>query len=179
MGWFAAMGRVQDEAPAKTAKAANKGSATLGALGSFFMNLLRADQFKPTQGKIARLWTGIGLALLVGAGIYQFHEYQLKGNYGPVAQFGIPALLALTFGWVVWRTVNFPPFADFLIATESEMNKVSWTSREDLRKATIVVLATVFFLAIYLFGVDYLWSTLLKMIGVLKVNSDAFGSQAG
>ncbi len=176
------MGRVQDEAPAKSAKAPNKGSAARNAgnaLGSFFSNLLRSNQYKPTQGKIARLWTAVGLGLLFAAGVFQFHEYQLKGNYGPIAQFGIPTLLALTFGWFVWRTVQYPPFADFLIATESEMNKVSWTSREDLRKATIVVLATVFFLALYLFAVDYLWSTLLKLTGVLKVSSEGFGSQAG
>ena len=33
---------------------------------------------------------------------------------------------------------------DFLIATEAEMNKVSWTTRKRLVKDTIVVLVTVF-----------------------------------
>ena len=36
---------------------------------------------------------------------------------------------ALVLGWLIFRLVQFPPFAEFLIATEAEMNKVSWTSR--------------------------------------------------
>ena len=43
-------------------------------------------------------------------------------------------------GWLIFRLVQYPPFADFLIATEAEMNKVSWTSRDDLNRATTVVL---------------------------------------
>ena len=38
------------------------------------------------------------------------------------------------------------------------MNKVSWTSRDDLYRATTVVLATVVLMAVFLFGVDWLWS---------------------
>ncbi len=64
--------------------------------------------------------------------------------------------------------MQYPNFADFLIATEAEMNKVSWTTREDLTRATIVVLVTVFLLATYLFGVDLVWSWLLRVIGVLR-----------
>ena len=48
------------------------------------------------------------------------------------------------------------------------MNKVSWTSRDDLYRATTVVLATVVLMAVFLFGVDWLWSNLLQIIGVLK-----------
>ena len=54
------------------------------------------------------------------------------------------------------------------IATEAEMNKVSWTSRDDLYRATSVVLTTVLLMAVYLFGVDWVWSNLLQLIGVLR-----------
>ena len=60
----------------------------------------------------------------------------------------------LILGWVIFRIVHFPPFAEFLIATEAEMNKVSWTSKEDLNRATTVVLATVVLMAVFLFVVD-------------------------
>ena len=60
---------------------------------------------------------------------------------------GFPAVLALVLGWVIFRIVHFPPFAEFLIATEAEMNKVSWTSKDDLYRATTVVLATVLLMA--------------------------------
>ncbi len=31
--------------------------------------------------------------------------------------------------WLCFRLVNMPRFADFLIAVEAEMNKVSWPTR--------------------------------------------------
>jgi len=182
------MSRVKDEAPVKTAKPAAKGSAfgKAGALVPFFTNFLKIDVFKPTQGKNARLWTAIGLGVLVGAGLYQLYQTQLRDQLdslppfrgipvGLILSYGIPAGLGVLFAWMIWRLVQFPPFADFLVATEAEMNKVSWTSREDLYRATVVVLALVIFLALYLFGVDFLWSTLLKAIGVLKMSSRSLG----
>ena len=71
-------------------------------------------------------------------------------------------------GWIIFRLVQYPPFVEFLIATEAEMNKVSWTSRDDLYRATSVVLTTVLLMAVYLFGVDWVWSNLLQLIGVLR-----------
>ena len=83
-------------------------------------------------------------------------------------------------GWFIFRLVQFPPFVEFLIATEAEMNKVSWTSRDDLYRATTVVLSTVVLMAVFLFGVDFLWSNLLQIVGVLKFGGGGgFGSTAG
>ena len=62
---------------------------------------------------------------------------------------------ALVLGWLLFRLVQYPPFVEFLIATEAEMNKVSWTSRDDLYRATTVVLLTVTLMSLYLFGVDW------------------------
>ena len=52
---------------------------------------------------------------------------------------------------MIFRIVHFPPFAEFLIATEAEMNKVSWTNKDDLIRATTVVLVTVVLMAVFLF----------------------------
>ena len=62
--------------------------------------------------------------------------------------------------------VNGPRFADFLIATESEMKKVSWSSRAELVGSTVVVIVTVLILAAYIFGVD---SMIAKGLSLLKV----------
>ncbi len=67
-------------------------------------------------------------------------------------------LLPLVAIWLAWRTVNLPSFADFQIATEAEMNKVSWTTKKRLYQDTIVVLITVFMMAVYLFAIDQIWS---------------------
>ena len=60
-------------------------------------------------------------------------------TYLPDLQFTVPLILIAATLWFAWRAVNYPTFGDFLIATEAEINKVSWT-REALIRDTIVVL---------------------------------------
>src|SRR4029077_16746632 len=84
----------------------------------------------------------------------------------------VPVLLFIVACWFAWRLVNWPTFADFLIATEAEMNKVSWTSRKRLGQDTVVVLTTVFLMTVFLFVVDIVWIKVLswRPIGVLQVD---------
>jgi preprotein translocase SecE subunit len=86
----------------------------------------------------------------------------------PQLRFSLPLLLLALTLWVAWRLVNFPAFADFLIATEAELNKVSWTTRKRLIQDTIVVLVTVLMMTVFLFVADVVWSKLLQGIGVLQ-----------
>ena|ERR1043165_864737 len=74
----------------------------------------------------------------------------------------LPLVLGVLLIWFAWRVVNIPTFADFLIATEAEMNKVSWTSRKRLVQDTIVVLTTVFLFTGFLFVVDMIWIRVLS-----------------
>src|SRR5439155_18819191 len=89
----------------------------------------------------------------------------------PAVRFTVPLLLLLLTIWFAWRVVNLPTFGDFLIATEAEMNKVSWTTRQRLFQDTVVVLVTMVLMAVFLFVVDIAWAKLLssRPIGVLKV----------
>jgi preprotein translocase SecE subunit len=84
-----------------------------------------------------------------------------------------PILLALLLMWLAWRVVNVPAFADFLIATEAEMNKVSWTSRKRLMQDTVVVLTTMILMTLFLFIVDIIWIKVLSSdwIWVLQVDT--------
>ena len=85
--------------------------------------------------------------------------------------------MAVVLGWIVFRIVHYPPFAEFLIATEAEMNKVSWTSKEDLYRSTVVVLVAVLVMALYLFVVDWIWLFMLRTLGVLQFSGGGgFGS---
>jgi preprotein translocase subunit SecE len=165
------MGKVKDEAPAaKTEKTASKppgGKSAGRKVAGFFANFLSGATYKPMQGRNARIWTAVGLGVLAVAGLYAMHQQFLYGA-GRAAEFGVPTLLGLAFAWATWRIVQYPPFVDFLVATEAEMNKVSWTTRDDLKRATVVVLTTVLLLSVFLFGVDMLWSNLLKVLGVLR-----------
>jgi preprotein translocase SecE subunit len=89
----------------------------------------------------------------------------------PSVRYTVPVLLLVLALWLAWRVVNMPVFADFLIATEAEMNKVSWTSQKRLFQDTFVVLTTVLLMAVFLFGTDWAWKVILSWepIGVLYI----------
>jgi preprotein translocase subunit SecE len=172
------MGNLKEGISASTASKPAKGKSggpSKGLFASFLANLIRVDLFKPMQGWYARVYTAVGLGVVVAAGAWKIYESSLE--YTPGWRFGIPALFAAILGWVVFRIVHFPPFAEFLIATEAEMNKVSWTSKDDLIRATTVVLTTVVLMAVFLFLVDTLWTFILRLIGVLQfTGGGGFGS---
>ncbi len=92
----------------------------------------------------------------------------------PALRYTLPLLILAVSGWLAWRVVNFPPFADFLIATEAELNKVSWTTKPRLIQDTIVVLVVTALLALFLFAMDQTWRVVLswKPIGVLQLSED-------
>jgi preprotein translocase subunit SecE len=172
------MGKVKDGSSVSTPSKPIKGKSSGPSKGMFFsflLNLIRVDLYKPMQGWYARVYTAIGLGVIVAAGAYRMSESTLE--YGPLLRFGMPAAFAAVLGWVVFRIIHFPPFAEFLVATEAEMNKVSWTSKDDLIRATTVVLTTVVLMAVFLFVVDTLWTFILRMIGVLQfTGGGGFGS---
>jgi preprotein translocase subunit SecE len=175
------MGKVKDGAQASKPPKPSKGGAAGGSrqrFAQFMANLVRADLYKPMQGRHARIYTAVGLGFVVGLGLWRLVDSYKESSIA--TRFGVPTLLALVFGWLIFRLVQFQPFVEFLIATEAEMNKVSWTSREDLYRATTVVLVTVSIVAVFLFGVDWIWANLLQFLGVLKFGGGgAFGSSAG
>src|SRR5579883_1430821 len=159
------MGKVKDSQqaskPSKPSKGGSGGNSK-SRFAPFLANLARADLHKPMQGRWARRYTALGLGVIVALGLLRLHETLLA--YSPVTRFGVPVVVGLALAWLIFRLVEFPPFVEFLIATEAEMNKVSWTSRDDLYRATTVVLTTVVLMAVFLFGVDWLWSNLLQVI---------------
>jgi preprotein translocase subunit SecE len=174
------MGKVKDEVSASKPSKPGKGKpggAQRGLFAQFLVNLTRGDLYKPMQGRYARLYTALGLGLIVAAGAWRVYEASLE--YSPLGRVGWPAGFAVVLGWFIFRIVHFPPFAEFLIATEAEMNKVSWTNKADLIRATTVVLTTVVLMALFLFVVDWLWLFILRMIGVLQFSGGGgFGSTA-
>jgi preprotein translocase SecE subunit len=90
----------------------------------------------------------------------------------PYVNLTMPLLLAALALWFSWRLVNMPVFADFLIATEAELNKVSWTTRTRLKQDTIVVLVTVVLLACFILTMDTAWYKLLSwdVVRVLQID---------
>jgi preprotein translocase subunit SecE len=135
--------------------------------GSFWSELLAFDLYKRNQGRLARQLTALGCGGLVVAGVYILSQGPLAGQ-SSLVKTGICTAIIVAAGWVIFRLVNWPVFAEFLISVEAEMNKVSWASKQELYRATIVVLSTMFFLGVVLFLYDNIWLHVLRWIGVLQ-----------
>jgi preprotein translocase subunit SecE len=120
--------------------------------------------YKRSQGRITRQVTFAGLLLVIVLGLLRMSS--LLVSSGHLWQYGLPLVLLLAGGWVCFRLVNFPAFADFLIAVEAEMNKVSWPTRGELVRASMVVIVVIFALAFILAGYDLLWRVIFRYLGI-------------
>jgi preprotein translocase subunit SecE len=81
---------------------------------------------------------------------------------------GICAAVGLLFVFFAWRIMNKPDNADFLIATDSEMKKVNWTSQKELVGSTKVVIFFMLVIATVLFLIDVIFGYFFWLITVLK-----------
>lgn len=122
--------------------------------------------YKPSQGRMARRLTYAAIVVLVAFGCWALHNY-LTTRVDTGTRYGLSLGLFFVGVWLGFRLVQMPRFADFLIAVEAEMNKVSWPSRTELFRSVIVVLVTIIGLAIVLYLYDIIWQLLLRLLGVL------------
>ena len=82
-----------------------------------------------------------------GIGAWQLSQFIIGlasgESTGPdlgVMRFALPGALLAAGLWLCFRIVNLPRFAEFLIAVEAEMAKVSWpTSTEVFRSSAVVI----------------------------------------
>ena len=124
-------------------------------MSDFIQELFRTKLYKRNQGRISRQATFGVLAFVLLVGLWRLHEL-LLGNVAWL-MYGLPAVLLLFGAWILFRLVNVPVFADFLIAVEAEMNKVSWPTRAELIRGSAVVLIVIIGLAAVLFFFDFFW----------------------
>lgn len=138
-------------------------------MGAFFQELFHTGLYKRTQGRVARQVTFAAVLVVLASGCYRLNQ-TLSVDWQSAASFAVPGVLFLAGLWAAYRLVNVPKVADFLIAVEAEMNKVSWPTRGELYRASIVVLVTIFALAAVLFLFDFTWSWIFRLLGVLPDN---------
>jgi preprotein translocase subunit SecE len=140
----------------------------------FVKALSSSDQYKPGKGNLLRYGTLAGILGLAGFGLSSLNT--ILSSNGQAVSVGVPLLLLLGIGWVAWRLINLPMFAEFLISTNIEIEKVTWPNRKDLRVSTIVVLLNVLIFSVFLFTADFLWQGLLHAAGILRFWVGAFDS---
>ena len=134
----------------------------------FWGGLLTASLYKRNQGRMVRQVTGVAAGLVILFGSYSLSQ-GLPTNLPRLVGVGVPMLIVALGAWVIFRAVNYPRFADFLIAVEAEMAKVSWASWTELKQGLVVVIATMFFLAFVLLAYDFIWQFFFRFIKFLQI----------
>lgn len=118
--------------------------------------------YKRTQGKNSRLGTALVTFAIVAVGCWNLYG-QLQ-NYNVWVQTMAPVAVSVFFAGLIYWLVNKPAIADFLIAAEGEIKKVSWSSRKEITNSTIIVITVVVVMACGLGIVDFLFRLFFQEI---------------
>ena len=81
---------------------------------------------------------------------------------------GVVIGVVVGLGLLAYSLMNKPTNVDFLIATDSEMKKVNWTSRAELIGSTKIVVIFVLLITVILFVIDVIFGYFFWFIDVLK-----------
>ena len=131
------------------------------ALIGFWREMFQFGLYKRNQGRVTRQVTFAALALAILLG-----SWRLSDSFGTsrFSRYLVPSVVVLVGLWLSFRLVNMPTFADFLIGVEGEMSKVTWPTRMELFRGSVVVIVTLLVLAFMLMVFDLVWSFILKKI---------------
>jgi preprotein translocase subunit SecE len=139
-----------------------------------------AETYKKGQGVIVRRAAFFLLLLIVVWGCHTLYYWLINLSIGQKRPFATPILggpsvpvidqrldVAFVVSWAlgafiaffIWRILNRPKSAEFLIETDAELKKVTWPSWKDAWNSSVIVLVFVALLAVVLIASD-------KVIGV-------------
>jgi preprotein translocase subunit SecE len=122
--------------------------------------------YKRGQGYYTRLITALASFAIVAIGsLVLFQKLGVVGN--PWIEIFVPVGVCGGFTLLIFWIVNKPKIADFMIAAEGEIKKVSWASRAEIMSSTVVVISVVILMSSLLFLADLLFKTI--MMNVLKI----------
>jgi len=148
----------------------------VGNVSGFFRELFKFNVYKRTQGQLVRRLTMLGVIAVIAWGAYRFTDSSvgfawlaflfpsMEGGLAAAWVYGISVGLALFGLWFAYRLVNYSHFADFLIAVEAEMIKVSWPSNKELYVTTVVVITVMILMTVALCIFDLTWFGLYKFL---------------
>jgi preprotein translocase subunit SecE len=143
------------------------GGAPPVAVGGFF------QQYKREQGKSIRWGTlACAGALIAWGAVFLYDQLQVyEGDewWRMLITIVVPIVFAgLFFALVWWVAFVSRTSSDFMIATEGEMKKVSWSSKREIIGSTKVVILFTLLMSLFLFVVDLVFMELFGGMGVLK-----------
>ena len=105
------------------------------------------DIYKRGQGKHTRLCSAFGATIIVGLGCLRLYGKLQATDLGLWVETMVPAGLFVALTLLTFWLVNKIVVADFMIAAEGEMKKVSWSSRKEIAVSTFIVIVVVIFTA--------------------------------
>ena len=109
--------------------------------------------YKRGQGYYTRLYSALTFFAIVVCGCLVLHEeLKVYDNIWVVTL--VPAGVCVGFGLLIYWLVNKATVADFLIAAEGEIKKVSWSSRHEIMVSTFIVICVVMLVGALLGTVD-------------------------
>ena len=128
--------------------------------------------YKSGQGYWTRMGTAAGAGIILFAtAVWLYQNLPVWSDYlrdHRSVMIGIVVgVIALAAG-LIHLIMNKPRNADFLIATDSEMKKVNWTTKADLIGSTKVVIFFVIAVTSLLFVTDVVFGYIFWFFGVLK-----------
>ena len=115
------------------------------------MNL---EIYKRGQGKQTRLCSAFAIALIAGLGCWRLYNLLQATDLVLWIIIMVPVALFVLLAVVIFWLVNKNNIADFMIAAEGEMKKVSWSSRKEIAVSTFIVVIVVVLMAVFLGAVD-------------------------
>ena len=99
--------------------------------------------YKRGQGKYTRLYSAFAAAIIAGMGCWRLYKRLEAGDLGLWVETMVPVGLFVVSALLIFWLVNKPSVADFMIAAEGEMKKVSWSSRQEIAVSTFIVIVVV------------------------------------
>ncbi len=109
--------------------------------------------YKRGQGKYTRLCSAFAVAIIAGLGCLQLYkkleavEWGLSRKAALWVATMVPAGLFVVFALLISWLINKASVADFMIAAEGEMKKVSWSSKQEIAVSTFIVIVFVIMMA--------------------------------
>ena len=149
-------------------KAVSKGAGGGSAKASgtpMIAEFFKATPYKRNQGRTVRLVTAAVIGIIVALSAWRLKETLVTAL--PGLQWIVPGVLLALGMWIAYRVIHIPKFAEFLIAVEAEMSKVSWPTKTELRRSSAVVIIFIIALAGILFLFDLFWRTVFQFLGVI------------
>ena len=142
-----------------------KSGGSKGAGSLIPMELFHFGSYKQTQGRTVRMVTAVTFGVIFALSAWRLYVTLATAN--PGMKWIGPGLLLFLGWWLSYRIVHVPRFADFLIAVEAEMSKVSWPTQTELIRASAVVIIFIVSLAGILFVFDLFWRTIFQALGII------------